>query len=108
MTVPVETRFKNLETGLLHFQRIQEEHYESLNNDFANRTESQFNLLQYLLKQHQILKEVFKSLASELKVDQAHMTELWIKAEEKAVTSSIQDQIVDQYRKESREDNDRD
>lgn len=105
MSAGVETRIQNLETALKHLQNMEEEHFETLNNDFSNRTESQHGLLQYLFKQTQILKEVILLLSGELNMDQTLVEELWTRAKEKVASYSVQDVLLDEYRKELGKDN---
>jgi len=105
MSASVETRIQNLETALKHLQNMEEEHFETLNNDFANRAESQYSLLQYLFKQTQILKEVVLLLSGELNMDQALVEEFWTRAKEKVTSFSVQDVLLDEYRKELGKDN---
>ena len=105
MRAAAETRVKELEGAIKHLQKIQQEQYENLNNEFSNRTESQFNLLKYLFTKYEVLKEVAKSIAREAKISQSRLDELWKEAKELAANISIQDEMLEEYKDDLEKDN---
>ncbi len=105
MTKSKESEAKELKKAIQLLQRTQDEQYESLKNEFSNRAESQCNLMKYLFQKYQIMKEVLKALTAELAVEPKRLDELWKEAKEKCASSSIEDEMVENYSEELGKDN---
>jgi hypothetical protein len=103
----LENRVKSLELALKHLQSMQAEHFESLTNDLSNRSESQFNLLKYLFKQYQVLKELSRVLASKLEMNERQFAALLAEIKAKMQMVSIEDEFLSetQWESEGNKDN---
>jgi hypothetical protein len=103
----LEHRVKSLELAVKHLQNMEEEHFENLTSDFSNRLESQFNLLKYLFKQYQALKELSRVLASKLEMDEKQFAALLAEIKAKMEMVSIEDEFLSetQWESEGKEDN---
>jgi hypothetical protein len=100
MSQALEKRIKDLEKALLALQKLSADHYETLANDFSNRAESQYNLVKYLFKQYQVMKEVIGLMTKELNLAESRVSNLWSEAKDKAASVSIQDDLLADYQKE--------
>jgi len=96
----LERRVKELEGGIEHLQKIQQEQHEDLNNVLSNRVESQFNLVRYLFKKYQIMKEVVRHLAKKSDVPDSQLQKIWEEAKERVAESTIGNEMLEEYQKE--------
>lgn len=105
MSASLEERVKNLEVAFKHLQKMAEERYEELQNDFSNRSESQYHLLKHLFQQHQMMKELIRSVARELQIEETQFEALMTQAKEHSSYKTIQDDFLEEYQKELGNDN---
>jgi len=105
MSSSLDKRVAELEGAVKHLQSTQQEQYEKMHNEFSNRAEAQFNILLHLFNKYQVTKEVVRSLAREGNVAENRITEVWRQAQEKVKTSTLQDEMLEEYRQELGKDN---
>jgi hypothetical protein len=107
MSHAFENRLNGLELAMRHLQTLEEERYEALSNDFSNRTESTLNLIQFLFRQCQLLRELSLHLAARIGIPDRELSALFAGFREKVSRISIQDELTSEHflGKEERDDN---
>jgi len=95
----IEERISKLEKALKHLQAEQVETHENLNNEFSNRTEAQINVMNYIFRQGRAIRELIKSLAGKMELNEQQLEVLWRRAQEKAAKYKIQDEMLEDFEK---------